>query len=68
MPTPTLTPTATPTPIIIGDVNRDGHVDLADYSLFIPKYGTTDPVCDFNKNGVVDMGDYALLVNNYGRY
>jgi len=65
-PTPTPTPTGQPSNIL-GDVNHDGHVDMADYSLFVPKYGTNDSNCDFNKNGVVDLGDYSLLVSNYGR-
>ena len=66
----TVTPTSTPTfiPQISGDVNHDGHVNLADYTLFIPSYGTNDVNSDFNKNGTVDMGDYSLLVENYGKY
>ena len=65
-PTNTLPPSSSPTPIP-GDVNHDNHVNMADYSLFVPKYGTNDSNCDFNKNGVVDLGDYSLLVSNYGR-
>jgi len=53
--------------VIIGDITDDCHVNLADYTLFIPKYGTSDQNCDFNRNGTVDMGDYTLLVSNYGK-
>jgi len=66
-PTSILTPSPTPTsPPIPGDVNGDGHVNMADYAIFVSKYGTNDSSCDFNKNGTVDMGDYSILVENYG--
>ena len=72
-PTPSLTSTPsspTPTPTgqpILGDINGDGQVNMADYSLFVPKYGTGDLSCDFNHSGSVDMGDYSILVSNYGK-
>lgn len=60
-------PTATSSPAIPGDVNNDGHVNMADYAIFVSKYGTNDSTCDFNKNNLVDMGDYSIFVGNYGK-
>lgn len=43
------------------DVNRDGVVDIADLSLILSRFGTTDPDADVNQDGIVDSGDFVLV-------
>jgi len=52
--------------LLAGDVDADGQVTMADYTIFITRYNTNDPACDFNNSGRVDIADYSLLVANYG--
>ena len=59
-------------PVISGDANGDGHVDVFDYNVWFNNYGTTitsPPYYakgDFNGNTYVDVLDYMVLLNNYG--
>lgn len=70
-PTPTRTPTATPTPsVLLGDVNKDGRVNIND-ALLIAQYSAgMIPVvfdlsaADVNRSGTVDVVD-ALIVARY---
>ncbi len=73
-PTITLTPTTTPIPSpipILGDVNRDGHLNFLDYSLFVSQYrsvagisplNSSSAVFDLDKNGQIDIFDYNLII------
>lgn len=47
---------------INGDVNNDGKVDIVDYQLIQPLYGTTAAAGDFNKNGIVDSADINIVI------
>lgn len=50
-----------------GDANRDGHVDLSDFSLLLIQFG--ECYCcsaDFNQDGFVDLDDFSTLLINYG--
>jgi hypothetical protein len=50
-----------------GDYNRDGYVDVADYSVWRNSLGsTTSLAADGNLNGVVDQGDYDLWRVHFG--
>ena len=52
-----------------GDANRDGVVDMADYSAWFNNYGKTGAQLsdgDFDQSGAVDATDYAMWFNNYG--
>lgn len=76
-PTSTPTPTFTPTPMLIpGDTNGDGHVNEADYTIWLYHYrqstaGLTDPQKisqgDFNKDNTVNGADYVIWLSNYGK-
>jgi hypothetical protein len=57
-----------------GDVNNDGQVDDADFTLFVQAYNIldcADPAMpagcpsDFNNDGVVDDGDFGTFVVGY---
>lgn len=43
------------------DINGDGSVSLADLSIALSKYQSTDAACDIDRSGVVDTADYILL-------
>ncbi len=46
------------------DINRDGNVTLADLSLALANYQSTEaPECDINLDGVVDNGDFAMITD-----
>ncbi len=69
-PTPTVAPTATP-PVNScksADINRDGIVDITDYSLLVIdffKATPANPRSDINTDGIVDITDYSLLVSQF---
>ena len=52
----------------IGDFNRDGVVDAADYPVWRDSEGLTGPglVADANNDQIVDAADYALWRENFG--
>ena len=53
---------------IPGDVNGDGKVDAADYTLWANGFGQVgvDLSADLNDNGEVDAADYTVWANNFG--
>jgi hypothetical protein len=63
------------TPIGIGvpgDVNGDGHVDLADLALLLGAFGTCAgdagfvAAADFDQSGCVELGDLAMQLAHFG--
>jgi chitodextrinase len=55
-------------PMISGDVNSDGVVNIFDLSALLSVWGTTNnPSRDLNNNGVVDIFDLSILLTNWGR-
>lgn len=55
---------------ILGDVNGDGQVDLADFEILINQWGASDCVepswcegADINKDGKVDSADLEILLD-----
>jgi hypothetical protein len=67
---PTSTPTASPAPVFrIGDINRDGFVDIVDIGILIDNYALlpiVDIRCDLNNDGEVNIVDVGLIIDNYG--
>jgi hypothetical protein len=53
----------------MGDLNRDGHVDIFDLSILLTHYGSygTPNQGDINQNQVIDIYDLSLLLTNYGK-
>ncbi|MBI2443337.1 MAG: carbohydrate binding domain-containing protein [Candidatus Levybacteria bacterium] len=66
-PTPTPTRTPTPTPSLLGDVNKDGTVDLLDFNIWRDEFlGTlTTKLADLNTDGKVDLLDFNIWLTAY---
>lgn len=54
-----------PPPLLLGDTNGDGVVDLADYNNVVNNLGARG-LGDTNIDGIVDLADYNNVVNNLG--
>jgi len=56
-------------PVSNSDLNRDGRVDLIDFSILIFWWGTpggnSDPPADINQNGNVSLEDFSILLFNW---
>ena len=58
---------------LLGDMDGNGTVDSADFSIFISSFlrGTTDPAylgaVDFDGNNTVDSADFSIFVSNFLR-
>jgi hypothetical protein len=66
----TATPPNTPIPGVFckADLNKDGFVDLSDYSLIIKDFfkSTSEGAqADISGDGFVDLSDYSLLVADF---
>ncbi len=57
-------------PLLPGDANRDGIVDMTDYVAWFSYFGQTGSVSwangDFNGDRIVDMADYVLWFGHFG--
>lgn len=52
---------------VVGDYNRDGEVNAADYTVWRDNLGsTTELDADGNSNGIIDQGDYTAWRTNFG--
>jgi len=57
-----------PNNAISGDIDRDGDVDLDDYSKILAEFGNSIvSVADVDTDGDVDIFDYNTLVSNFGK-
>src|SRR5215204_2830112 len=55
---------------LVGDANRDGHVDGLDFMAWLLHYGESVSDIlngDFSLDGRVDGVDYTLWLSNYGK-
>jgi len=50
----------------VGDLDGDDDVDLADLSIVLARYGSSDPLGDVDNDGDVDLGDLSILLARYG--
>ena len=52
---------------IVGDFNRNGTVDAADYTIWRDSLGQVgNTAADANEDNIVDLDDYNLWKNNFG--
>jgi hypothetical protein len=62
-------PKAPPVPVLPGDANGDGMVDVGDLGILAANYGGTNKTWvqgDFNGDTKVDVGDLGILAAHYG--
>jgi len=61
--------TPPPPPVLTGDVNHDGTVDIQDLVLCFQSLGVNGPnPCDLNHDGRVDIRDVIMVLSNFGRH
>ncbi len=66
-PTPTRSPSPTASPVLkTGDINRDGSVNILDYTLLANAMGTSNAASDLNHDGIVNILDFTILSSNFG--
>jgi len=55
-------------PATLGDTNRDGVIDDADYDNLVAQFGDAPGIAsaDFNDDGRVDLEDFAIMRANFG--
>lgn len=44
------------------DLNKDGRVNLTDFSILLYYWGTDNSCADQNQNGVVDLVDFSIMM------
>ena len=44
------------------DFNKDGRVNLVDFSIFLCWWGKASYQCDLNNNGIVDLPDFSIFL------
>jgi len=47
------------------DLNRDGKVNLVDFSILLFNWRGTDPVSDINQDGTVNLTDFSIMLSNW---
>lgn len=45
-----------------GDLNKDGRVNLTDFSIMMYYWGTDNACADQNQNGIVDLVDFSIMM------
>ncbi|MEM9913868.1 MAG: hypothetical protein AAF911_02790 [Planctomycetota bacterium] len=54
--------------LLLGDYNRDGSVNAADYTIWADNFGSMVSLdADGNDNGVIDAADYTIWADNFGQ-
>ncbi len=49
----------------LADLNHDGRVNLADFSILLFYWGTSTQLADLNGDGKVDLRDFSILLFNW---
>jgi hypothetical protein len=58
------------TPLMPGDANRDGRVDINDLTIVLSNFGKTGVTWsqgDFTGDGTVDINDLTIVLSNFGK-
>jgi len=49
-------------PCARSDINKDGKVNLVDFSIMMFYWGSTNPTADINKDGKVNLVDFSIMM------
>lgn len=47
------------------DLNKDGRVNLVDFSILLFHWGSSDPTADINFDGKVNLADFSILLYHW---
>lgn len=47
---------------LTADLNQDGRVNLADFSILLFHWGTSNPIADINNDGNVGLADFSIML------
>ncbi len=47
------------------DLNKDGKVNLVDFSILLFNWKTSDAVADINQDGNVNLTDFSIMLSNW---
>ena len=47
---------------LTADLNNDGRVNIADFSILLFHWGTSDPTADINGDGNVGLADFSIML------
>ncbi len=47
------------------DLNKDGKVNLVDFSIFLISWNTNNDPADFNSDGRVNLADFSIMLFNW---
>lgn len=47
------------------DLNKDGKVNLVDFSILLFNWRTSDAVADINQDGTVNLTDFSIMLSNW---
>lgn len=56
---------AAPSTFNRSDINRDGKVNLVDFSIMLSFWGTDDADADINQDGIVNLADFSIMLFNW---
>jgi hypothetical protein len=55
----------TPDTGMAADINKDGKVNLVDFSIMLTSWGGTNPDADINADGVINLSDFSIMLFNW---
>lgn len=47
------------------DINKDGKVNLVDFSILLTHWNESDPDADINQDDIVNLSDFSILLFNW---
>ena len=47
------------------DLNKDGKVNLVDFSILLSFWNTDDAIADINQDGTVNLADFSIMLFNW---
>lgn len=55
----------TPDTSMAADINKDGKVNLVDFSIMLTSWGGVNPDVDINADGVINLSDFSIMLFNW---